>query len=164
VTTLSLRARQPTERDVAPSSGGPVYPLRTTLRWTRASRLPSWPGWAVALVTLWAFLETADTILAIRHEVTTSLCWFKAATGKPCPTCGMTRGLLYLGDGRLGAAFSMNPLLFTVLGAGGLLLAIRLASGRTLRLTLSRRGRWAAGVTVLIALALNWAYLVASGV
>ncbi len=38
------------------------------------------------------------------------LCPFRAATGVPCPGCGMTRAFLLLSQLRLGEAMAVNPL------------------------------------------------------
>jgi hypothetical protein len=95
-----------------------------------------------------------------------SVCFLKAATGCPCPTCGTTRAL-----GRLFArdpmgAFSMNPLaivgavVVVLWGAADLVLW---PWGRALSLEVSpgvaRVGRFAAVALVLA----NWAYLIAVG-
>jgi hypothetical protein len=37
------------------------------------------------------------------------LCPFRAATGLPCPGCGMTRAFLLLGQLRLGEAWALQP-------------------------------------------------------
>jgi hypothetical protein len=37
-------------------------------------------------------------------------CIFRKLTGIPCPTCGATRGVLALMDGRVFDAFFLNPL------------------------------------------------------
>jgi len=94
------------------------------------------------------------------------VCAFKIATGRPCPTCGVTRmfGRLFVGDW-LGA-LTMNPL--AAVGTAGLLawgaadLAL-LPRRRSLRVEVgsgtARMLRWAAVIAVLV----NWAYLVAVG-
>ena len=38
------------------------------------------------------------------------LCGFHWLTGRPCPLCGLTRGLLALARGQWGAAFHYNAL------------------------------------------------------
>ncbi|MGI8593385.1 MAG: DUF2752 domain-containing protein [Solirubrobacteraceae bacterium] len=38
------------------------------------------------------------------------LCPFRLVTGLPCPFCGMTRSLLALGQGDLGASVRLHPL------------------------------------------------------
>ncbi len=95
-----------------------------------------------------------------------SVCFFKLATGCPCPTCGATRafGRLFARD-PLGA-LAMNPLV-TI---GALVIALWGAAdlmlwpwGRALSLQVSpgvaRVVRFAA-VAVILA---NWAYLIAAG-
>ena len=36
-------------------------------------------------------------------------CWFKRALDFPCPTCGLTRSVLYTLHGQFGAAWQLNP-------------------------------------------------------
>ncbi|MET0628520.1 MAG: DUF2752 domain-containing protein [Acidimicrobiia bacterium] len=58
-------------------------------------------------------------------------CPLRAATGVPCPFCGMTRGVGRLVDGDLGGALSLNPgSVLLVLGAVALLLFVRRATIR----------------------------------
>ena len=95
-----------------------------------------------------------------------SLCYFKALTGYPCPTCGTTRAFARLFWRDLPGALAMNPLAT----AGILLLALwgvtdvaLLPRGRALSLELSASaGRLARLLTVAVLL-FNWAYLVAAG-
>ncbi len=95
-----------------------------------------------------------------------TVCYLKAFTGIPCPTCGSTRAVGCLAHGDLAGAFAMNPL------ATAALLALvpwaladlgLLTRGRALGLSVSpgvgRALRLAAVVTVLA----NWAYLIAAG-
>jgi len=37
-------------------------------------------------------------------------CGFKAVTGLPCATCGMTRSFTYMAEGDIAAAFNIQPL------------------------------------------------------
>jgi hypothetical protein len=94
------------------------------------------------------------------------VCFFKIATGCPCPTCGATRAL-----GRLFArdplgALAMNPLV----AIGALVIALWGAAdlmlwpwGRALSLEVSpsvaRVARFGAVALILA----NWAYLIAAG-
>ncbi|MDX2083799.1 MAG: DUF2752 domain-containing protein [Candidatus Melainabacteria bacterium] len=52
-------------------------------------------------------------------------CQFKLATGFPCATCGLTRGIIHLMQGNLEAAWQYNPL--SVIGVLGLLVWLWLA-------------------------------------
>lgn len=96
-------------------------------------------------------------------------CVFKAGTGVPCPSCGSTRALEALAAGDVMAALAVNPLAVLAL-AGGMtyLLYAWLAIAGVVRPL--RPGwltppmpmwlRWGAP----LALALNWIYLIVSGV
>lgn len=91
------------------------------------------------------------------------LCRFHALTGLPCPSCGGTRGVAALLDGRLGAAFASNPLLLAALVTAALVLGVRLLTGR-LAVLETRPGerRWVWGALTALVLA-DWAYLVVAG-
>jgi hypothetical protein len=91
-------------------------------------------------------------------------CPFKALTGIPCATCGMTHAFVHLAHGELGAALAASPLgallaalawIFVVADAGRLALALP-APAPGPRLT---RAFAQAGILALLA---NWAYLVAA--
>jgi hypothetical protein len=96
------------------------------------------------------------------------LCYVKAFTGLPCPTCGSTRAL-----GRLFAldpagAFAQNPLV--TLAAFGLaawaaadLVLVSRRRGRALGLAVSPHFSLSLRVAAVVAIALNWGYLVAAG-
>ena len=58
-------------------------------------------GGALALGTAGVVTSTTGTGLT---------CLFAAATGVPCPFCGMTHGVAALGAADLGAAVAANPL------------------------------------------------------
>jgi hypothetical protein len=94
------------------------------------------------------------------------VCVFKAITGLPCPTCGGTRafGRLFALD--VPGAFAMNPLVTAaalVLVPWALADLFLMARGRALDLQiappLGRGLRMAAVVAVFV----NWVWLVASG-
>ena len=113
-----------------------------------------------------AALACAATGLFGLDHLPFPVCAFKFATGRPCPTCGVTRmfGRLFAGDWM--GALAMNPL--AAVGTAGLLLwgaadLALLSRGRSLRVDvgpgLARLLRWGAVVAVLA----NWTYLVAAG-
>lgn len=62
-------------------------------------------------------------------------CFWREAIGLPCPTCGTSRALLLLLDGRAADAFGMHPMIFIYLP---FLLAVSLTAFAFL---LGRRGR-----------------------
>jgi hypothetical protein len=99
----------------------------------------------VALVTVFVLIKPAGS------EAT--LCLFRNATGLPCPTCGSTRAVLAVVDGRLLDAVLLNPLMFvaTVIGA------VWLAGGRIY--SKNRSSPFWIGMGVL--LAVNWAWVIA---
>jgi hypothetical protein len=95
-----------------------------------------------------------------------SLCYVKALSGLPCPTCGSTRALGRLFALDLAGALAMNPA--AALGALGLA-AWALADlsllprRRALGLELSAPLGWVLRVAVVALLLANWAYLLAAG-
>jgi hypothetical protein len=92
-------------------------------------------------------------------------CVFKSLTGLPCPTCGSTRafGRLFVGD--LAGALSMNPL--TTLAAASVLAwaladLVLLPRRRALAVELHPRVGQALRVAAVLALLLNWVFLLAA--
>jgi hypothetical protein len=95
-----------------------------------------------------------------------TVCVFKSLTGRPCLTCGTTRtlGLLFRGD--LHGALLMNPLaafFALLLVPWALADAALLLSGRSLRLEVSPPLARVLRVAVVLAVLVNWAYLIAAG-
>ncbi len=90
-------------------------------------------------------------------------CLLRLSTGIPCPTCGMTRSFDWFAQGRLGDSLHINPLggLLAASVAFGFvyLLAYPLRPPR-LAVELSPKASLGLRIAVVIALAVNWAYLV----
>jgi hypothetical protein len=89
-------------------------------------------------------------------------CPFKALTGLPCATCGMTHAFVYLAHGELRAALAASPLGALLAGAAWLFAAAD-AAFFALALTLpipGPRTARALAIAGLIALLANWAFLV----
>jgi len=91
-------------------------------------------------------------------------CPFKALTGLPCATCGMTHAFVYLAHGELRAALAASPLGALLAGAAWLFAAadaafFALALPLPLPLPGPRTAR-ALAIAGLIALLANWAFLV----
>lgn len=131
--------------------------------WVNTSRLPHWPWWAWTAAGLWAALTALAAALTAGTGAASRVCWFKAATHLPCPACGSGRAVLALARGWLLRAWALNPLLVTAATVAALGLLVRMVSGRSLRVAITRT-QWylvlAAGAVMLVA---NWAYLVSQG-
>lgn len=118
------------------------------------------------LAVLWALVAAA--VVALRPfwlALAPYLppCPWRAATGLPCPTCGTTRSALALLHGDIFSALATNPLA-TVVAVGFLLGGpLALAWALTARpLPPLPRVPWVAlRVAVVLAVAANWAWLMA---
>jgi hypothetical protein len=91
-------------------------------------------------------------------------CVFHDLTGLPCVTCGMTRCAIQFFHGHFLAALKWNPLVFTALcGVMAFdLYAFATLTTRAPRLRISfptRRAKTFARVSIILAFALNWIYL-----
>jgi len=112
------------------------------------------------LVGAWLGVVALAAWLSARSGREVTLCLFKLATGKPCATCGATRGVLAALGGHAWRAWTYNPLMFTILAVAVVLLAMRVIFARSLRLELTRPERRLAWVLAIAALAANWAYVI----
>src|SRR5437773_7664710 len=91
-------------------------------------------------------------------------CAFHELIGLPCVTCGITRCAIQFFHGHFLAALKWNPLVFTALcGIMAFdLYAFAILTTRAPRLRISfvtQRARTFVRVSVILALALNWIYL-----
>ncbi len=88
------------------------------------------------------------------------VCWFRAVTGIPCPTCGSTRALATLAQGRVFESFAHNPL-FVVLGiVAAMWLLARVGFGRRVNVSFGVRGRRSAWLLAAALFFANWAYVI----
>ncbi|MFI5006312.1 MAG: DUF2752 domain-containing protein [Solirubrobacterales bacterium] len=95
-----------------------------------------------------------------------SVCYLKALTGIPCPTCGSTRAVGCLAHGDLPGALAMNPLAtaaFLALVPWALCDLALLTRGRALGLSVSPRAGHVLRIALVVAVVANWAYLIAAG-
>ncbi len=91
------------------------------------------------------------------------VCPFRAVTGLPCPTCGLTRVAHSLMRRDLGGALAINPFdtLFFLVAVPlftGLWVA-NLAGGFAVRISMSRAERRVAWALLVAAALANWAYV-----
>lgn len=85
---------------------------------------------------------------------------FMYLTGKPDPSCGLTRTFAWMWRGDLARATAVYPLGPIVFAATFVLVVywtVILVSGRSIRFRLSRRVQRGVVIVALIALGLNWA-------
>ncbi len=130
------------------------------LKLQRASRLPNWPRWAVAVVTVWLASGAAAVLVGRYIGRVPRLCLFKRLTSYPCPTCGSTRGVVRLLGGQIASAVACNPLLFATSLIFAALILFRFTFARSVRLELThlqRRVGWPLAAALLLA---NWVYVI----
>jgi len=112
---------------------------------------------AFALVAATSFLVARFVpVLAFHSE-----CPFRALTGLPCASCGMTHAFVLLARGEVGPALAASPL-GAVLAAGAWSFALADAVRVLLGAGWPRVGQGAArgmAVAALAAAGANWAYL-----
>lgn len=94
-------------------------------------------------------------------------CVLKTLTGLPCPTCGVTRMVIALSRGQITQGVFLNPL--AALAAGAALIYLVYAAAvlvfrlPRLRPIVTPAGARAIRVASVAALAVNWAWLIATG-
>ena len=131
------------------------------IRWQRAGRRPGIPLWAVLVIALWLGLVLAIVAMQQATGVGVVVCWFRAATGIPCPTCGSTRALMALAGGRPLEAIEHNPLVVAIGLVGAAWLAARIGLGRAVSVRLEPQERRWAWLLVAVLFFANWAYVIA---
>jgi hypothetical protein len=135
--------------------------MRFELRERRPADLREWLALLAALLLIGAGLGAL-------HLCGVSLCVFRRLTGLPCLTCGASRAVALALRGDVPGALAQQPLAMVaaaLAGAGLTAYSILLVGlRRVARVKVApREGRllWAAGLALA---ALNWIYLVRSGV
>jgi len=93
-------------------------------------------------------------------------CVFHSLTGLPCPTCGSTRAVAFLSRGHFLSAFRMNPattvVFIALLTAFLCRIAARVFDLPGLRINLSHQEKTLVRAVAVLAVLLNWAYLITS--
>lgn len=90
------------------------------------------------------------------------LCTFRALTGIPCPSCGMTTCFVHLAHGRWIDGVTASPLgtvLFMASVVGVLHVAgMRLKWLPAVEVSCSKRERWGTWILAALTVGANWAY------
>jgi hypothetical protein len=116
---------------------------------------------------IWLSASVSSVILAaawLAIGLPWPVCIFHELTGLPCMTCGMTRCAIQFFHGHFSAALKWNPLIFALLCG---VIAFDLYAFATLTMRVPRlrihvstkRANTFLRVSVMSAIALNWAYL-----
>lgn len=126
----------------------------------RVSRRPPWPTWACLLVLSWLTLGGTTVWVGAAFDIPVRLCWFKRFTGIACPTCGFTRSMLSILQGRPLQAWLYNPLLCSLLLLFLLTTSVRLTLGKGVQITLTPTERNLAWFLAAILFAANWLYVI----
>jgi hypothetical protein len=130
------------------------------IAWVHVRRRPNWPWWSILLVVLWTGLGSANLLLAASAGQPQALCLFKHLTGRPCPTCGFTRGALLLLSGHPIQGWLHNPLLFSLLAGFAVMTGVRVVLARGLTVRPRRQEKKAVWIMALVLFALNWLYVI----
>ncbi len=127
------------------------------MAWRKAGREDRGVAWMVSAAAL-----SAVVLAGWAQQTRLSLpCVLQTLTGIPCPTCGTTRMVRALMEGRVAEAFAWNPLAMmagTSLLVAGALAPIWVAARlplRSSRRPLGIPARW----MIVAVLAANWAYI-----
>lgn len=123
-------------------------------------RLPNrFPAGRMPVYTL-IFMVLAYLMLHLGLEYGQHLCWFKALTGIPCPTCGLGRAYTSLLRGHPLQALSYNPfmLVFSLAFFGNQ--ALILVTRHSFSLKASKREQNLLLVLFLLLLLFNWLYVI----
>ncbi len=112
--------------------------------------------WLLVAYSVWASMVLIVHLINTFTDADVLLCLFRRFTHHPCPSCGSTRAVSAFLSGSFGEAFWLNPLVMTVLVAGGLLVLLRVIAGRHLRVVLRQRERHAAWLLLAAAVGFNW--------
>lgn len=88
-------------------------------------------------------------------------CTFRAFTGIPCPTCGMTTSFAHMARGEIAQALHAQPMgaaLFAMLVLGGLLSAFSAVTGVPFWQKLDGRPIWVLVAVLVAGLLAGWLY------
>ena len=112
---------------------------------------------------LLAALLIGTLILTILHVFGVQVCLLNRCTGYPCLLCGSTRAASLLLQGRLAAAFTVQPLATSAMIFGvpatAVFFSFLLFKRELIRVSLTRREKKFCLIAALVLALLNWIYL-----
>lgn len=98
----------------------------------------------------------------------TILCPLKTVAGIPCPACGSTRSFIHLAHLDFTGAFVMNPLISISMILGAVFFLYSIASfffrSLSLEVKFKEKEKTKLRIGVILALTLNWLYLIIAGI
>ena len=133
------------------------------LRIRSTSRFSGFALWPCAFAALWATGVLTVGLIERARGLSIPLCHWKRLTGLPCPTCGGTRMLFHMIEGRVLEAFLLNPLLFVAGASFVVWMVAKLVFARSVSLECSRAEQRCIVAALAVTFATNWAYLIAAG-
>lgn len=114
------------------------------------------PWWVFTLLFFGSIIVARHFNLSNGARI--SLCPTKNCFGIPCPLCGGTQSAFLMAEGNWSGAIQTNPLAVVAIAAGVAWSTLWLVFGWRVRSTIPSAGTAA---LILVALAANWAYLLA---
>lgn len=133
--------------------------MRFAFRTVPATRLPHVPVFVLLGLVLWAGLALLGLALGDGEGGGLVLCQFKRVTGRPCPSCGSSRGVAAALHGNFLEALAWNPLVISALALLATLLLLRAATARKLVLDTDPPARWLLFTLGVAALLANWCWV-----
>jgi hypothetical protein len=130
--------------------------MRLALRTAPATRLPRVPAIALVGIALWAGFALLGLALGDGAGGGFVLCQFKRVTGRPCLSCGSSRGVAAALHGEFLDALAWNPLVMSALALLATVLLSRALTARKLVLDTDSSARWLLFALGLAALFANW--------
>jgi hypothetical protein len=125
-------------------------------------RLPRIPLGILGFVVLWALVVILSRLFTYYTGSSLDTCLFHRLTGYSCPTCGTTRGLLAMAHGAWRESFAWNPLTMTGTVFASMAVMGRAITAKTLEFRLTPVEQRILIILGLLAMGINWAWLIYS--
>ena len=130
------------------------------IKLVRSSRYPNFPLFAVIIVFVWLAFVCLATYINFKLDKFVDLCLFKRMTGYPCPTCGTTRGVLSLMQGKFLEAWLFNPMVFIIALFIFFNLLFKFIFAKKIKISFTKKEKKIAWLIAAILFFANWAYII----